>query len=958
MINREIDQELLHSFTVEAKTYLIETLRGVADFHRDPARTERFEDAHRRVDMFKGAAVMVGLVPLSEAALQLEETFEKIATGNVSLSGEAVMAMSEMVAQIGAYLDEVAEGRLDEPDAMGEARRVLQRVSQPAKFETATTEKRPQAGGNSPASANEVVDQPSPQSAAFAGISADLLEIFLTEAEEHLRVMTLTLPVLAEQPNHKELLQTVRRSAHSLKGSAAMVGVQEIAQLAHRMEDLLDLIYDDEMALTAECLNLLFASTDALENMIDNGVDPQTLRSLYDGYSQLIESHQPEAAPEQPVQPPPSVTVNDNPAEEAPGSLAKMLQGRTSFVRVPIEQLDELVKLVTELIITRTSFEQNMEELQRQLEELRTSSSRLGRVSDKMEVQYEASALGRGLHLAGSGALNGTGSHAAAATPLVNEVTHGFDDLEFDRYTEFHLLLRGLTEATNDVQTLDHELRMVRESLESCLNRQGRLSSEIQEKLMRLRMVPLSTLSSRLARTVRTVAAQRGKSVHFTIEGEETRLDKTVIEEMADPLLHILRNAVDHGIESPAVRRAQGKPSTGTIRLKAFYDGTQIVVEIRDDGVGIDPERLRLAAIDGGYLSDSDAARVPVEDLLSLIFLPGFSTAPQVSEISGRGVGLDVASVAIRRLKGSVKVDSRPGEGATFTVRLPMTLAVMSALMVKVSHEIFAIPLVGIKQIIKIGPGEVERIGKEPVVRAGDGIYPLMSLSKLLGLRRPEERTQEARPVLLVTLEDRQVAIAVDETLGEREIVVKNLGSHLRQVHGVTGATLMGNGSVALILNLSELVREAFRPRTKLVATPAKRTAPPSRRSLTVMVVDDSLSVRRVLSNLLTSAGWKPVQARDGLDALEMLPHMNVPPDVVLLDIEMPRMDGYEFISALRKQKAYEQTPVIILTSRAGQKHREKAFELGATDYVVKPYQDEALLALIRQLTYQATPRN
>jgi chemosensory pili system protein ChpA (sensor histidine kinase/response regulator) len=384
--------------------------------------------------------------------------------------------------------------------------------------------------------------------------------------------------------------------------------------------------------------------------------------------------------------------------------MASMLPQRSSFVRVPIEQLDELVKLVTELIITRTSFEQNLSELQDQLEELRTSSARLGRVSDKMETQFEASALGRGLRIPKSGALNGSAPAASPATsaiptvppavPQTGEIARSFDELEFDRYTEFHILLRGLTETTNDVQTLDRELRMIRESLESCLGRQGKLSSEVQDKIMRLRMVPLSTLSSRLSRTVRTVAAQRGKSVHFVLEGENTQLDKTVIETMADPLLHFLRNAVDHGIESPAVRRTLGKPATGTIWLKAYYEGTQIIIQIRDDGAGIDPERLRVAAVSGGYLTEQDAARIPVEDLFTLIFMPGFSTAPQISEISGRGVGLDVASVAIHRLKGSVKVDSRPGEGATFTVRLPMTLAVMPALMVKVCLQTFAVPLV------------------------------------------------------------------------------------------------------------------------------------------------------------------------------------------------------------------------------------------------------------------------
>jgi chemosensory pili system protein ChpA (sensor histidine kinase/response regulator) len=496
-------------------------------------------------------------------------------------------------------------------------------------------------------------------------------------------------------------------------------------------------------------------------------------------------------------------------------------------------------------------------------------------------------------------------------------------------------------------------LKVIFDRFDHSLNRQGRLSSELQDKVMRLRMVPLSTLSSRLARTVRTVAAQRGKLVRFLIEGAETQFDKTVIEEMADPLLHILRNAVDHGIESPAVRRAKEKPPMGTIRLQALYEGTQILVRISDDGAGINPERLRKAAVSGGYLSSIDAAKVPMTDLFSLIFLPGFSTAPEVSEISGRGVGLDVARIAIHRLNGNVKVESQPDEGTTFTIRLPMTLAVMRALLVKIGQETFAIPLVGIKQVIKISSDKIDRVGKEPVVLFDNTVYPLLNLTKLLNFKIVDESRGALQSVLLVHFEDRHVAIAVDEALGGREIVVKNMGNHLRQVRGVSGTTLTGNGTVVLILNLAELIQDVFRPRQQRTV-PSVKPVSVSRRSITVLVVDDSLSVRRVLSNLISSAGWKPVLAKDGLDALEMLPRLTTPPDIVLLDIEMPRMDGYELISALRSQPKHQQTPIVVLTSRAGQKHRDKAFEVGATDYLVKPYQDEVLLSLIRQLVHRS----
>ena len=976
-MNGNIDQELLRSFVAEVKSYLPEILRGIVDFYHNPRQLERLEEPHRYVHTIKGASAMVGLSELSEIALQLEEAFENIAAGQVLLTEEVVATFGQAVTHLGNYLENAAAGRLEIPPDLTEAMLSVshfQGVLGGGGHVTIDITPTPiitSLGGAEPAGARAQW-QPDMES----DIPVELLEIFLPEAEEYLRAMSLSLPILAEQPEDKERLQDIRRNAHSLKGSAATVGFHELARLAHRMEDMLDLLYESELQITPDRMQLLFDSTDTLEDMLDGKAEERRLDSLYEAYEKALgsgyqigrngqsgQSEQSEASEalakrNEPTSRKLAAGAETLESERRQPNQASAMQSRGKFVRVPIESLDEVVKMVTELIITRASFEQNLSQLTRQLEELRGSSTRLGHVSSKMEVQYEASTLGGGLALRKPFL---SGGAPAAASPALNSNAYGFDDLEFDRYTEFHLLLRGLTEASGDIQTLDRELAAVKDDFDSCLNRQGRLCSDIQDKLMRMRMAPISTLSTRLHRAIRTVASQRGKQVRFVLEGEETRLDKTVIEEMADPIAHILRNAIDHGIELSAVRQANGKPATGTIRLRPFYEGTQIIIQISDDGGGLNPERLRMVAIDNGFLSNTDAAKVSNEDLYSLIFMPGFSTAPEISEISGRGVGLDVVKVAIHRLKGSVRVDSKQGQGTVFTVRLPMTMAVMRALMVRTCNQTFAAPLTGINQVVRLDPQIIERINQEQIVRAGGKVYPLLQLSKMLNLRqsadqpsgRPEGRLDGMQSALLMSVEDRLVAIAVDESLGGREIVVKNLGNHLRQVRGVTGATLLGDGSAVLILNLPELIRDAFQPRIQSLAGRGK-PAPGARKTPTVMVVDDSLSVRRVLSNLLIGVGWKPVQARDGLDALELLMHLPSPPDVVLLDIEMPRMDGYEFITTLRKQKAYDQLPIIVLTSRAGQKHRDKAFEVGATEYMVKPYQDDALLDLIRRLVYRS----
>ncbi|MBI1761787.1 MAG: Hpt domain-containing protein [Acidobacteria bacterium] len=1142
--------ELLNGFIAEVKSYLPKLQTALDEYQRRPQQTALLAEAQRHVRTIKGAAAVVGLMPLGDLASSFEEVLEKLIASQLPVSVAALTAFTRLLLQLDHYLDAVVTGARDFPAELTQTLRELRDLTSPPALNSFdavlntplrnTGPLRPilsfippapampppaaQSAGAPPAAAEAeisglpdlsawldlndeegllplVAENPAPvvmsppplpvrqpslaeweeerraedaavfaevaftaapattEAPAFAvaappaetlagaeitasdaplaaepfeellapfppadtsasaietpvpeteldmpDIPAELLEVFLPEAEEHLRVMTLSLPALAAQPGNKALLQEIRRSAHSLKGSAAVVGFQELANLAHRAEDLLDLLYDDELKLTSELLQLLFASTEILENLLNQRADQDVLAGLYAAYAEVLAAPHPAPGAEytfealealadplplkRTTKPLPNETAepeSDSTAEKDAPAVAVVNRGK--YVRVPIDQLDTVVKLVTELLVNHAAFEQNMTTLNRQLEEVHTNSTRLNRVATKMEVQFEASTLGGGhpapaRPFSANALLNSLTQPHGLAAPLLNQNTYGFDALEFDRYTEFHLLLRELTEAASDVHALESELVEIKDDFQNCLQREARLCSDIQEKLMRLRMVPLSTLSSRLHRTVHTVAARRDKQVNLVIEGDETRLDKTVIEEIADPLLHILRNAIDHGIETPSARAANGKPTSGTIRLRAFHDNTQTVLQIGDDGSGLNPERIRQTALKNGLLSAAEAAHLSNEELYSLIFLPGFSTAEAVSEISGRGVGMDVVKSTIHRLKGSISMDSQPGQGTLFTLRLPLTLAVMRSLLVKTQQQIFAVPLAGLSQVVKLTPNLLDRIGHDTVVRTGGKVYPLLQLSKLLNLKR-HEINHATQMALIMNIEGHQVAIAVDETLEGREVVVKNLGNHLRRVHGLTGATLLGDGSAVLILNLPELLREVFRPRAafelraeprlpvaaqsaapRAIASPVITTSAPKAVAapvsvpvsasltvpLTVMVVDDSLSVRRVLTNRLTSAGWNALQAKDGLDALEQLQQMTIPPDLLLVDIEMPRMDGYEFINTLRKQLEYADLPVIVLTSRAGQKHRDRAFEVGATEYLVKPYQDDVLLSLIRRL--------
>jgi chemosensory pili system protein ChpA (sensor histidine kinase/response regulator) len=983
---RKVDKEVLVGFIEEAKGYLPVIRERLGTLRSDPARLDAMEEAHRHTHTIKGASSMVGLAGLSHIAYYVEEVLEELAAGQLDMNDGASSFLRQTMDQIEGYLDGVLRGTLQERPLLADVTRAYRRLHglPQEEDETAVEEVLAEVAGAPKVEVKDEkrVEQPGPGKSApvpleevayYEVVSPELLEAFSLEAEDHLRNVSGLLAALDKQPEEKELLQDVRRSVHTLKGAAGAVGLRAIAQLSHRMEDLLDLLYAGSLAVTPDMMELLCDSTDALEDMATGEVEAEaiqaTLEDLYARYSTYVGQASagepagwtPAPAGGRRIEPlgeepiidlaelaPRFGEVAGGEAPPATKAVAPTPRKPTQVVRVPIERLDELVRLVSELVISRSTFEQRMSDFGRTADELRLSVDRLRRVSQTLETEYEVSALGGGVTLYPADAR----LPRTEPRPMFN--THGFDALEFDRYTEFHRLSRELTETTSDVNTIGNELITLIGDFDSILNRQGRLSSELQDKLMRTRMVPLATLATRLHRTVRVLAREQGKLVDLVLEGDAERieLDKTVLEEMADPLLHLLRNAVDHGIEPSALRQVTGKPERGTIRLRAFHEGNQVVIQVRDDGAGLEPQLLRAAAVSSGFVSSADAPQLSDEELQSLIFLPGFSTASEVSEVSGRGVGLDIVKTQVHKLKGSVAVASAPGQGTTFTIRLPMTMAVTRALLVRAHNETFAIPLDAVTQILRLERDEIEQVGQEPVIRAGGKVYPLLRLGEVLNLKQPADETVQRLPVLILNAEGKQVALVVDQLLAGREIVIKTMGNHLRRVHGVTGATLMGDGSVILILNPGDLVSEPAQPASE--AWTAARVAAAARETLTVMIVDDSMSVRRVVSNLIQGAGWQPVAARDGLEALEMIHRSGKPPDLILLDIEMPRMDGYEFMTTLKGQEMYRDIPIIILTSRAGEKHRRKALDLGASEYVVKPYQDEVLVGMIRALAQES----
>ncbi|MBA4191093.1 MAG: hypothetical protein C0467_24170 [Planctomycetaceae bacterium] len=787
-----------------------------------------------------------------------------------------------------------------------------------------------------PVASDAIAEAPLPShDDGLATISAEILEVFGAEAEEHIAVLGRTLPLFQQQPTNKDYLQEIRRAAHTLKGAAASVGFTQIAKLAHRAEDLLDVLYDSDRAATPDEIALLFDAHDGLEDLAAGRAGPAIVAELSPRFVEAVEAARalggfPQEDPADEPATVRAVEVEAEPTTVATDAAAVRAAGEA--LRVPIGRIDEVVNLVGELVISRSGFEQQLGKLTHLFQELQLSAERLRRATSKLETQYEARALGSN-RLA-----NRLGSQAT---------THGFDGLELDRYTDFHLMIRELSETSTDIVTVSQELSGLTGEFDGYLIRQSRLTGEMQDKLMRVRMVPLAHLSNRLHRTVRHTANGLGKQVRLVLEGENTDLDKTVLEEMSEPLLHLLRNAIDHGIEDAATRETRGKPAVGTIRVQASPESTQIVIRVSDDGGGIDLEAIRQAAVTRGFLTPEAAAIAAPDELTDLLFQTGFSTAGQVSEISGRGVGLDIVRVMVERLKGTVSLASAPGQGTTFTVRLPLTMAVIRALMVVAEGQTFALPLGSITQILRLEPEQCGKIGNQDVVRLGGETLPVFALAKRLGLRGATEPAPRS-PAVVVNVADKRYVVVIDRIAGGREVVVKSLGTHVRHAPGIAGATLMGDGSVVLILDPMELCTPARASRPLPVATRAMTARIALPEQLLVMVVDDSPSVRRFVSGQLRDAGFELLTAKDGLDALDVLHHAERLPDVILLDVEMPRMDGYELLSTLRANPTHRHMPVVMLTSRAGDKHRRKAMELGANAYLVKPYQPAELLQTLR----------
>ena len=963
-----LDDELMTEFRAEAEEHLEALHQSMQSMEAQVIGTvpvagelrETVRQIRRSVHTIKGAAGVMGLSGLAAYAHLVEDVLDWLYETAACLEQRMVLPLSAsldllatmiyapesfdeqraetVLAELHACMEEgqllEVDAEQEEPDVLSEA--VLEVLESP--LAAARVDERGQSEG-------------SLQGALFSDEEKQLLrEGFLEEAEEHLQQLHGSLQTLEAgindrvvlSPGQKEEIRKIRRAVHTIKGASAVIGLNDISTYAHGVEDFLDWLYEGARHLDPTMVNTLAESLDILGLLVESPGTVEAGRQA--GLLQRLRAISQENIPEEllleepvdlaiaPEQAWLENEVEQDSGEAAPQQAAVAETTRT--IRINQPQLDVLVNLANELLVGVSGFDQNMGLFKKALEEMEMTTRRLKDIALELETKFEVKALDQ------------LSRHFVHLDKAVTDIKASqsfseFDALELDRYTQLNLIIRSLNESAIDVAAIHTNLSSVFSGIGGDIGRQHRVIRELQVQMMRTRVSPMSTLSSRLSRTMRDVASRLGKRVRLVVEGERVELDRMVWEKLADPFMHLVRNAIHHGIEPQEERQARNKPAIATITLAGRREGNHIVIRFSDDGQGLDFAAIREKARRFGLGAKVD--QMDEQQLTELIFYPGFSTKT-ISEISGRGVGMDVVRENVKELQGSITVETQRGGGTTFILRVPLTLGVVRALLVKIGEVTYGIALNDIKDIHRLESGDISL--EEGICRLGGETVPWYSLTHLLGLA--DSGLEDNRALVLnMYAGGRTIALSIPQITAQKEIVIKGLGTHLRSVAGVSGAAVMGDGGIVPVLDIPELIQAAFR--TEQNGTAVFNLEIPN--VFTVMVVDDSISIRRVMTRLVTASGWAPVEAKDGLDALEQLEMEEVRPDCIVLDIEMPRMNGFEFLTKLSLVPGGKNIPVIMLTSRTSGKHQEKAYQLGAKAFLNKPCKDEEFIETVQRLT-------
>ena len=781
----------------------------------------------------------------------------------------------------------------------------------------------------------------------------EILEDFLVEAFELIEQIDHDLIELEARPDDLELLNSIFRVAHTVKGSSSFLNFDVLTKLTHKMEDVLNKARHGELQITPDIMDVVLESVDKMKTLLncirDNGNDTAIgmdiepicarLAAVADGtavqnsVSPTPEQSTPQAAT--PEQAAPSEPAQATPAEQAAP------QAAPSMANQPEIDVNSLSDAEVEAEIERLLKIRKAEDTARRAQKAQNPAtpSPAPKPAPKPATPPPAA---KKVPAAG-------GANSPAAMEQTIRV-------EVKRLDQLMNLSGELVLSKNRLLTIYDELQerydgeQFLDKLNQVANSLSIITTDIQLAVMKTRMQPVSKVFSKFPRIVRDLSRELGKQIELEISGEETELDKSIIEEIGDPIMHMIRNSCDHGVEDPAARVAAGKSEKGVVQLKAYNEGNHIIIEIADDGKGMDPDMLKVKCIEKNLITEKEADQMSDKEAFALIFKPGFSTAQKVTSVSGRGVGMDVVKTNIEKLNGIIEIDSEPGKGSVFKLKIPLTLAIMQSLLVGAQEEYYAIPLASVMETIRVPIESIYTIEGKNVLRLRDEVISLVRLADVFNVKQVFESDSQAY-VVIIGVAEAKLGVIIDTLVGQEEIVIKSMGDYLQNIPGIAGATIRGDGRVTLIVDVSSMMNLARQIKTDIKAqieSEAKK-AKEKPSDYNVLIVDDSKMDRTLMQKALEPLGVSVFEATNGVEALDILKTKDKDIDAMLIDIEMPKMDGYTLAGEIRKYSKYRNLPLIAVTSRTSKTDRLRGVEVGMTEYITKPYSPEYLENVVRK---------
>ncbi len=789
----------------------------------------------------------------------------------------------------------------------------------------------------------------------------EIMEDFLIEAFEMNEQLDQDLVELEHNPEDLDLLNRIFRVAHTIKGSSSFLNLNILTHLTHNMEDVLNRARKGEIKITPDIMDVVLRSIDLMKTLLvtirDTGSDTNNGKEneIEEAVKQLqaITSQNSEGAKEGTKEAP----KKENQEEAKKENIKENQENKAKSPTAKDFASDNPLADEPDLDYTNMSAEEVEAEIERLLNK-RQEADKERRAQKKQEAKPNQEVAPK---------------TETPKAPKTETKTKAKADTE-----ENKALSIGVEQTVRvDVRRLDHLMnligelvlgknRLIRiygdveerydgekflEELNQVVSSISAVTTDLQLAVMKTRMQPVGKVFNKFPRMVRDLSRELGKSIELIIEGEETELDKSIVEEIGDPLIHIIRNSCDHGIEPLEERRRLNKPETGKVQLSAYNEGNHIVIKISDDGKGLDPVMLKEKAVEKGVISERDAEGMSDREAFNLIFKPGFSTAKVVSNVSGRGVGMDVVKTNIEKLNGIIEIDSEVGVGTTQKLKIPLTLAIIQALLVGVQEEYYAIPLSSVLETVRISQDEIYTVDGKSVLRLRDEVLSLVRLSDIFKVDTILESNSDVY-VVIIGLADQKIGVIVDYLIGQEEVVIKSLGYYLKNTRGIAGATVRGDGKITLIVDVGAMMDMAKSIKvniTTLMNESENTKIKNSPSDYIVLAIDDSSTDRAIIRKCLKPLGITLLEASNGLEGLEMLKNGDKTPDAILVDIEMPKMDGYTFASEVRKYNKFKNLPLIAVTSRVTKTDRMRGVESGMTEYITKPYSGEYLTTVVKR---------